>query len=161
MNTRRFLATGLVIINALFMGNGLYAKNTEESDPWAYVNGAYRGSYEGHQFIFVISTISIFPTVERKEVPDGTIRYRGRAFHFVCFKTDSRDKYEVRIKRPNNPALLGEYLSWRAYVRVKSISELELYVTDDLSTIEKAKYKLPHKGGLMRLELGPNNPTPY
>ncbi len=125
----------------------------ENPDPWQMVNGIYVGVCQNCSLTFEIHTRTPW-TKERLNNPYGYIEFGdGQRLEFICYKTTSASKYEVRIRRPNNPALFGEYLSWKAYVEVDSYFELHLSVVEDLSSIEKTKYKLPSKGAKCTLEL--------
>lgn len=125
----------------------------ENSDPWEMVNGIYVGLCQNCSLTFEIHTRTPW-TKERLDNPYGYIEFgEGKRIKFICYETSCTSKYEVRVKRPSNPALFGEYLSWKAYVEVDSYFELHLSVVEDLSSIEKTKYKLPSKGAKCTLEL--------
>lgn len=144
-----------------------------ESDPWDHVGTTYRGICNGEQLTLVIETKNIVFTgnglvTTKKDIPDGQIKFHGHVFQYICLKTSSRYKYEIRIKRPNNPAFLGEYLTWRAYLEIDEpeslrymYDKLKLTVVKGLSSVEKVKYRLPDNGISIMLEFGPNDRTPY
>lgn len=125
-----------------------------QSDPWHMVNGIYKGSCEGHSLTFEMHTRPVLKN-ERLENPYGFITFGAdkNRLEFICFKTNSPSKYEVRIKRPSNPALLGEYLTLRAYIEVQVFYTLKLTVVEGLSKLELAKYKLPSQGVSCKMEL--------
>lgn len=70
-----------------------------------------------------------------------------------CFRTGSASIYEARILRMTNPAILGEYLAWRANIEVIDSETIKLTVVKDLSAVEKVKYDLPPQGTSATLKI--------
>lgn len=74
-------------------------------------------------------------------------------FTVRCFRTGSASVYEARIFRMSNPAILGEYLAWRANIEVIDSETIKLTVVKDLSAVEKVKYDLPTQGASATLKI--------
>lgn len=129
-----------------------FQEENPESDLRTHIIGKYKGNYQHQNIVFdFIKQNSSYPIQTELECPRGSIYYSGKSYDFECFTTESKWKYEVRIKRPNNPAILGEYLEWRAQIEVNHIGNLKLTVYKDLSIIEGLKYTLPKRGAVIML----------
>lgn len=137
----------------VFTSNLKYEQTIEGTIPLNNLEGKYKGLYQQHtirlEFIKRDSYYYVPPEIENLY---GHIEYAGKSYEFEGYKTVERDKYEVRLKRPNNPALLGEYLAWKAYLKVKRSGNIELTVFAGLSLVEKVKYSLPNQGAKIVLD---------
>lgn len=117
------------------------------TDAQVYLSGKYQGKYQQQTLTLLFTDCSFRESVFSKlYIPSGRIQYAGKSYDFKCISTESNWKYEVQIKRPTNPALLGEFLAWKAYLKVKKSGNIELTVFAGLSLVEKLKYSLPNQG---------------
>ena len=123
-----------------------------EKDPSdGSISGTFRGVVSGYTFTFVF-----MPKIlnwDGSSSSEYAIKYRKEVFNYVAKKT-SYGRFEVRVLRPSNTTVLGEYLSWEALVEQVNSETLQLRVVESLSSVEKLKYKLPSKGTVIDLKLG-------
>lgn len=114
------------------------------------IRGKYTGVWQQRSVVleFVNPISNVYSNANP---PLGRLEYAGRTYDFVCNKTVSLNRYEVRLKRPANPVLLGEYLEWRAYLDIGQSGSLKLTVYSDLSSVERLKYTLPGRGAVISL----------
>lgn len=121
---------------------------------WEHVDGHYKGTCQQRPIVIEINANnnSAYSTQTY-----GSLSYGGKVFSLVCIETGTNNQFELRIKRPSNPALLGEYLAWRAKLTVSQDGErLSIDVLSSLSTVEKIKYSLPEQGVSFTLHRGNN-----
>lgn len=130
------------------------------SAPQQSISGTYKGFWQQRTFVIEF-VIPISNEYTNYELPWGRIKFAGKTYEFTCFKTASKNKYEIRLRRPSNPAILGEYLGWRAYIEPNQSSDLKLVVFADLSSIEKLKYTLPEQGAVLELNSTDANNKKY
>lgn len=124
----------------------LYCNNFVEATSEINLLGEYKGKYQQKSirlFFYEHKSNLISKNIEHFS---GSIDYAGKKYELECFNTEERGKFEVRLKRPSNPALLGEFLAWKAHLKVNASGNIELTVISGLSLVEKVKYSLPNQG---------------
>ena len=127
---------------------GTYHVSSNETTPYDIETGIYKGVCQGCNLTIEIQAKDYLGN------PYGYIKYAGeKPLQFVSFQTGTASEYLIKIKRPSNPALLGEYLEWKAYLVVNGYNKLQLSVINGLSYIERTKYKMPDEGVCCTLEL--------
>ena len=112
----------------------------------------YEGEYQGSS---IKVDIDAYPIEDKPFLYVGGIDFFNprHNYTFRCFRTNSPTKFEIRIMRMNNTSIMGEYLSWKAYIEPLGSPSLKLTVSEGLSAIEKVKYSLPDKGAVITLSL--------
>lgn len=117
--------------------------------PQHIITGVYQGICQGR----VVSIELDASQYENPYVGAFTFGENSNRYTIRCFRTSNASVYEVRVLRMTNPAILGEYLAWRANIEVVDSETLNLTVIKDLSTVEKVKYTLPNQGSSSVLKI--------
>ncbi len=93
-------------------------------------------------------------TGSNENVYEGTLEFGLYNYTFRCFRTGGNGSvFDVRILRKANPAILGEYLAWRANIEMIDSETIKLTVVKSLSVIERFKYQLPLQGSSATLRI--------
>lgn len=146
----RFLRLTLYSIAALF-GMALSFTNGDATPaPQRIVTGVfYQGICQGR-----VASIEL-DSVPYENPYVGTFIFGANSNQYTvrCFRTGSASIYEARILRMTNPAILGEYLAWRANIEIIDSETIKLTVVKDLSAVEKVKYDLPTQGASATLKI--------
>ena len=118
--------------------------------PQRIVNqGIYQGICQGR----VVSVELDSVPYENPYVGSFTFGENSNRYTVRCFSTGSASIFEARVLRMTNPAILGEYLAWRANIEVIDSETIKLTVVKDLSAVEKVKYDLPTQGASATLKI--------
>lgn len=131
---------------------GAELKNTRsylsyETTIWDVETSIYKGTCQGNDLIIEIQGKDHLGNLY------GCIEFAsGKRLVFVCCEIGTTSKLLMKVLRPSDPALFGEYLEWKAYLEMNVHGKIQLSVFKGLSFIEKTKYKLPHEGAVCTLE---------